>query len=181
MKRVITLFSLAVILFSFTSAVKGKFPSMECMDINDKTVNIPTAVKGKYTILGFAYSQKAEDDLKSWYSPLYQKFIAVPEKKPMFWEPYDVNLYFIPMFSGVKKAAAGQFKKEVKKNVDKDLQNHILMFKGKIKEYKSSLKMSDKSKPYFFLLDGDGNIVYRAEGAFSQSKLTKLEQQIDDF
>ena len=85
------------------------------------------------------------------------------------------------MFSGIKKAATGQFQKEVRKNVEEKLQNHILLFKGKIKNYKSSLKMSDKSKPYFFLLDEEGNIVYRANGAFSESKLTKLEQQIDDF
>ncbi len=181
MKKVIFLFSLTAILFSFTSAVQEKFPSMACLDVNDKAVNIPSAVNGKYTILGFAYSQKAENDLKTWYKPLYQKFIAVPEKKPMFWEPYDVNLYFIPMFSGVKKAAAGQFQKEVKKNVEEKLQNHVLLFKGKVKDYKSSLKMGDKSKPYFFLLDPQGNIVYRANGAFSKSKLTELEQQIDDF
>lgn len=181
MKRLTILASILFVLFSFTSSVQEKFPSMSCLDVNDNAVEIPASVAGKYTILGFAYSQKAEDDLKTWYNPLYNKFIRVPEKKPMFWEPYDVNLYFIPMFSGIKQAAAGQFQKEVKKSVDKDLQNHILMFKGNIKDYLKTLSMNDKKIPYFFLLDGNGNVVYKASGAFSKTKLTQLEQKIEDF
>ncbi len=181
MKKIAFLSCIAFVLFSFTSAVQTKFPNMTCQDIEGKSINLPADVSGKYTILGFAYSQKAEKALNTWYKPLYQKFIMVPDPKPMMWEPYDVNLYFIPMFSGLKKAAAGQFKKEVKEKVDPNLQGNILLFKGKIKEYKKQLNMKDKTKPYFFLLDKDGKIIYRTEGAFSKAKLTKLEQQIDDF
>lgn len=181
MKKITMLAVVALFLASFTYLVKEKFPSMECIDVNDKVVKIPAAGVGKYTILGLAYSQKAEDDLKTWYGPLYNKFIRVPEKKPMFWEPYNVNLYFIPLFSGVKQAAAGQFQKEVKKNVEPSLQPHILMYKGKIDDYVSTLSMKDKNIPYFFLLDKEGNIVYKASGAFTQTKLTQMEQKIQDF
>ena len=42
-----------------TAQVIGKmFPDMEAETVEDKKINLPTDTKGKYTLLGLAYSKK---------------------------------------------------------------------------------------------------------------------------
>ena len=51
-------------MFAFSVIVNAQvigkiFPAMETQTIEDKTVMLPDDVKGKYTLLGLAYSKKS--------------------------------------------------------------------------------------------------------------------------
>ena len=86
------------------------FPDMICEDYNGKAVSIPTDTKGKYTLICVAFSTAAETDLKTWVNPIYNKFIGkVDASKADVFDvhtDYDVNLYFVPMFTGFNKLAS---------------------------------------------------------------------------
>lgn len=123
-----------------------------------------------------AYSQKAEDLLDSWYQPIYDKFIA---KLGMFDKGYDVNLYFVPMYIGLKQAAYESSLKELKASSRKDLFPHILFYKGKLEPYDKELKMTDKSQAYLFILDEKGNILYSTSGKYSENKMYEIEEVLN--
>lgn len=160
--------------------VIGKmFPDMEAETVEDKKVNLPTDTKGKYTLLGLAYSKKSEDELNSWFNPVYNKFIRKATGL-MAGMGYDVNVYFIPMFTGVNAAATGTAKKKAIKNVDPQLLPYILFYKGELKTYKQELDFEKKDIPYFFVLDKEGKIVYATSGKFTEDKLDELEDSIED-
>ena len=76
----IALSILSVSSFYFSNAqVIGKiFPSMDAETVEDKKVNLPGDVKGKYTLLGLAYSKKSEDELNTWFEPVFSKFVQKP-------------------------------------------------------------------------------------------------------
>jgi hypothetical protein len=58
--------------FKPVGGVEGKmFPTMLCENYNGKKVTLPAETKGKYTLLGMAFSNGAEDDLKTWINPIY--------------------------------------------------------------------------------------------------------------
>jgi hypothetical protein len=83
-------------------AQTGKmFPALQGELLDGKTMTLPTTT-GKKTLVGLAYSSKAEDALKSWYQPLYDKFIA---KKGMFDDQIDIETYFVAMYIGLKQTA----------------------------------------------------------------------------
>jgi hypothetical protein len=67
------LLTILVVLGTFSLAnaqVIGKqFPDMEAETAEDKKVNLPTDTKGKYTLLGLAYSKKSEDELNYMVQP----------------------------------------------------------------------------------------------------------------
>ena len=65
--------------------------------IDQKRITMPADVKGKYTLLCFASSTKAQKDLETWLDPVYQKFIA---KTGIMDDMYDVNVFFIPLVKG---------------------------------------------------------------------------------
>jgi hypothetical protein len=163
-----------------SAQVIGKmFPDMEAETVEDKKINLPTDTKGKYTLLGLAYSKKSEDELNSWFNPVYNKFIRKTTGL-LAGMGYDVNVYFVPMFTGVNAAATGTAKKKAIKNVDPQLLPYILFYKGELKTYKQELDFEKKDIPYFFVLDKEGKIVYATSGKYTDDKLDDLEDSIED-
>mgnify|MGYP000384717440 CR=1 FL=1 len=163
-----------------SAQVIGKmFPDMEAETVEDKKINLPTDTKGKYTLLGLAYSKKSEDELNSWFNPVYNKFIRKATGL-LAGMGYDVNVYFVPMFTGVNAAATGTAKKKAVKNVDPQLLPYILFYRGELKTYKEALDFEKKDVPYFFVLDKEGKIVYATSGRFTPDKLDDIEDSMED-
>jgi hypothetical protein len=160
--------------------VEGQaFPQLTAETIDDLEVSLPDDVKGKYSLIGMAYSKKSEDDLNTWFSPVYNKFIR--EATGLFSSfQYDVNVYFVPMFTGVNAAATGTAKKKVSKNLDERLLPYILFYKGSLKPYKDALEFEKKDVPYLFVLDEEGTIIYATSGAYSDQKMTDIEEVLEE-
>lgn len=155
-----------------TELVGKSFPIITCETLTDVEKAIPHDCKGKFTLLAMAYSSDAENDLQSWLNPVYNKFIA---KTGMFDSEYDINLYFIPMFTGTNIATANLFKKRMKEEMNKEIHPNVLFYKGNIDEYKKTLKMDKKDTPYIFLLDKEGKIIYNTFGVYSDDKMEAIE------
>lgn len=178
MKSVLFL-SLLFTCLNLNAQVVGKlFPAMEAETVEDKKIKLPDNVKGKYTLLGLAYSKKSEDELNSWFQPVFQKFI---QKNKGLFEGfgYDVNVYFVPMFTGVNAAAAGTAKKKAMKDIDPNLLPYILFYKGELKTYKDALDFEKKDTPYFFVLNPEGKIVHATSGKYSTQKMDAVEEVIE--
>jgi hypothetical protein len=159
--------------------VIGKtFPAMEAETVEDKKVNLPADVAGKYTLVGMAYSKKSEDELNSWFQPVFQKFIQ-KTNGVLAGFTYDVNVYFVPMFTGVNAAATGTAKKKASKNIDPQLLPYILFYKGELKTYKEALDFEKRDIPYFFVLDPQGKIVYATSGKYTDEKMDAVEEKIE--
>ena len=130
MKRLMFVISLSLCVSFAKAQVIGKtFPGMEAETVEDKKVKLPGDVAGKYTLIGMAYSKKSEDELNSWFQPVFQKFIQ-KGKGLMSSFAYDVNVYFVPMFTGVNAAATGTAKKKAAKSIDPQLLPYILFYRG---------------------------------------------------
>jgi len=180
MKKLFVILAACVVFTNVTAQVVGKmFPVMEAETVEDKKVKLPDAVKGKYTLLGLAYSKKSEDELNSWFQPIFQKFI---QKNTGVFESfgYDVNVYFVPIFSGINAAATGTAKKKAIKNVDPNLLPYLLFYKGDVKPYKEALDFEKKDVPYFFVLDKTGKILYATSGKYTQKKMDEIEGVLEE-
>ena len=154
------------------------FPDMVAETVEDKKVSLPNDVAGKYTLLGLAYSKKSEDELNSWFNPIFTKFIQKQEGMMASFS-YDVNVYFVPMFTGINAAGTGTAKRKALKNTDPKLLPYILFYKGELKKYKEALDFEKRDIPYFFVLDPDGKILYATSGAYSESKMDEVEKVIE--
>lgn len=177
----ISLFAIVLLVGATTgfSQVIGKmFPDMEAETVEDQVVKLPAEVQGKFTLLGLAYSKKSEDELNSWFQPVFEKFI---QKNKGLFESFghDVNVYFVPMFTGVNAAATGTAKRKALKNVDPQLLPYILFYKGELKPYKEALDFEKKDVPYFFVLDKTGKIIFATSGKYSQAKMDAVEEVLE--
>lgn len=167
------------IVFTLVANVYGQkdkvFPSISGEDYKDKIITLPDDTKGKMTLIGMAYSKKSEDDLKTWFNPVYQMFIYKSEKPSLFEASIpDVHVYFLPMFTGINQAAAGTAKNKMIKGIDEKLLPYIIFYKGELKKYKDELDFEKKDIPYFFVLDEEGKIIYATSGAYSEKKMDSI-------
>jgi hypothetical protein len=179
MRQFLFLLILASSITIQAQVVGKQFPDMEAETVEDKKVKLPQDVKGKYTLVGLAYSKKSEDELNTWFSPVFSKFIQKPTGGLFSGLTYDVNVYFVPMFTGVNAAATGTAKKKAIKNVDPQLFPYLLFYKGELKPYKESLDFEKKDIPYFFVLDPEGKIVHATSGAYTEDKMDAVEEVIE--
>ena len=152
---------------------------MEAETLSNEMLNLPEALAGKYTIIGMAYTKKSEEDLKTWFSPAYNQFMREPDKTNIFASEYDINLFFIPMFTGHKTVAYKSVMEKVQGTVDKQLHKHVLFYKGAIKEYKEALNFKGRDEPYFYLLNDTGEIIWMTSGAYSTKKMQEIVDHLD--
>lgn len=168
--------------FIVEAQIGDTFPEMSGITLTDKTISIPADTQDKYTLIGLAYSKKAEDDLKTWFQPVYEKFVReskpnqlIPEVKP------DVHVVFVPMFTGIKQGASNAAIKKMKKGIDEKLHANVMVYSGKLGDYKEALDFEKKDAPYFFVIDKNGKIVYATSGSYSSKKIGEIESEVSDF
>ncbi len=176
--QIILVIFTSAILFSFEPAGPQPFPNLHGITLLNKELDIPKDIKGNYSLLGLAYSKKAEEDLLTWAEPIFNNYIYHNENSLFPDEKKDVNVYLIPMFTGAKAAVEQKAKKTMKAKIDQKFHDHILVYHGSNHEYKAKLGVKEKDVPYFFVLDREGNVVYKTTGAFNSKKLDAIDEII---
>jgi len=170
MKKIFFVCYFLLISITFYGQVNTQFPNLTGKTLSDKTINIPTDTKGKYTIICISHSQKSSEAIKNWMQPMYTAFLDDSE--------YDTYIYFIGMIAGIKELMGSTIEKKMKETIDPELQPYVLLYRGNVGDYKQSLSMPDKESPYFFVLDKQGKIVYKTSGAYTDDKLDAIENSI---
>lgn len=144
--------------------------------IDHQKISIPNDVKGKFTLLCFASSTKAQKDLESWLDPVYQKYIA---KTGIMDDAFDVNVFFVPLVRKGNQAFEATMKRKFQESAQADLKPHVLFSETNAEEIITSLNMNQTEIPYLFLLDKDGKIVYRTNGGYTEEKFDKIDELIE--
>lgn len=172
--------SIAILLPLISNAQVGNtFPEMKAESLKNEMINIPSDLEGKYTLICLAYSKKAEEDLKKWFSPVYNNFIRAADPSNPFAFSYDINTYFIPMLTGAKRPTYKSVMKKTKASIDPILQPNILFYEGTIKHYTDALQLKNNKVPYFYILNPDGVIKYFTSGNYTDEKMQEIVNAVE--
>ena len=71
-------------------------------------------------------------------------------------------------------------KNKFKESAQADLRPHVLFCDKDGKTVLEKLNMNNKEIPYLFLLNKEGQIVYRTSGAFTDEKFDAIDELIVD-
>jgi hypothetical protein len=114
-------------------------------------------------------------DLEAWYEPAYLRFVA---KHGLFANAYRTELYFVPLFTGANKAAYEPSLKRFRKSATPETADRVVFVKTELELVRDALGLHDKDIPYFFVVDAQGRIVHREQGAFTEDKLDAIEEAL---
>jgi hypothetical protein len=155
------------------------FPPMECKNVDGIKSNLPTSLKGKKSVLCLAYSQKAQEKLQGWIdASVHNLILRSSEKSLIPEEAYDIHAFFVAMLTGANQNLANAAEGQIKKNIDVQLHPYILVYKGELEPFKSTLKMDVKDDPYVFVLDEKGKVIYTTHGAYTDKAMDDIEELI---
>ncbi|MEO8588061.1 MAG: hypothetical protein ABI432_01735 [Flavobacteriales bacterium] len=172
MRTILLVLTLALATTGFT---QQPFPTLEGETASGGPMSLPLTNAKGFTLVGIAYSQRAQPMLEEWYEPAYLRFIA---KHGLFAGEYDVDLFFVPLFIGLNKATYEPSLKKFRKSASPEIVDHVMFSKAELDPLKASLGMTSKDIPYFFVLDQQGRIVHRTQGAFTEEKLEAIEDML---
>lgn len=186
-KKNIKIFTFCLFLFSVTSLNAQQFPHMLGHSLNGKSINLPIKSSkdvfktGRPTFVALAHSQKSDAYLKEWRRELFDLFIQAPSTDLFSFEPYDANLAFVVLLTGVQKAAGKKVESKLKENItDTKWKSHILIVKGKTLSDYPVLQLNRKEDvPHFYLMDKNGKIVYMTSGHYTKQKGQELQDKLD--
>ena len=166
------------LLFAFFAQAQQVFPALRCETLSDKTITIPTDVKGKKTVVCLAMSPKAEKSLRAWNNPLYNALVAEGMGGLMGGRMYDVNLCFVGMLKGIAKLGLNETKKQSKKEVEKKLYDNFMVSDDDVKTLMKTLNITEVKEPHFFVLDDKGKVIYHTQGDYTPEKLNEITEQL---
>jgi len=174
----ITLISLLTLFTTTLFAQEGElFPSIEVVDLNENKSTIPEDTKGKFTLVGIAFSEDAQNDLYSWSQPVFSEFMDDNNLSSLVYDPY---VKLILMFGGANQLVYNKAKEQITQGTDETLKDNVVMYKGSIKDYRKTLKLKNRKTPYFFVLDKEGKIIYTTEGRYSRQVIKEVGNLIED-
>jgi hypothetical protein len=182
MNNLFKILSVLIFIFNTALAQEGqKYPAMSGDDLHDKHTALPQN-NGKVSLIAIAYSEESEAYLKDWRQPLFDLFVQAPGTDLFEFDAYDANLKFVVLLTGIKKAAEGKVRSKMEDNVQEHWKEHIVIIKGKTLDHYPTLHLGktkgERVKPYFFLLDKSGKIVYATSGEYTTEKQQELEDKL---
>ena len=139
-------------------------------------VELPSASSGKYCVVAIAASKKAEPMLQEWYEPAYLRFVA---KQGLFATEHEVDLWMVPIFTGLNKTAFGPSIKRLKEEADPEIASHVVFVKDDAAKLLTAMGIKEKDAPYFFLFDPKGKLIHQVHGDFTVEKLDDLEEAMN--
>ncbi|MCB0769458.1 MAG: hypothetical protein KDC00_03535 [Flavobacteriales bacterium] len=155
------------------SQAQTPFPALSGETAEGTSVELPNTNANGWTVVGIAYGKQASPVLEEWYEPVYLRFVA---KHGLMAGAYDAEVYFVPLFVGLNKSAYEPSMKKFRKSADPEIVDHVVFSKDEAETLIDRLDMNDKSIPYIFVVDNDGRIVHRTQGAYSEEKLEAIEE-----
>ena len=174
MKIICSLFK--ILLFSASPIISQPISNFTGHTLNQKQLTFPLDTKGKFTILCFATSLKSQNYLQTWLDPIYQKYIA---KTGIMDDAFDVNVYFIPVLKTSSRHIQENIQRQFSDNTPNELRSHVVFSDSPAEPLIAELKLSDESLPYIYLLDKNGNIIYKTSGAYTEDKFDAIDDLIE--
>lgn len=166
---------LFVICLQVKTSAQGLSISGETTD--GKRVELPQASSGKHCIIAVAASRKAEPLLQEWYEPAYMRFVA---KEGLMVSDVECDLWLVPVFTGLNKAAYGPSMDRLRQEADPDIARHVVFVKDDSAALLDMLGIKDRDEPYFFVIGPDGKRKHTEKGAYNVDKLDALEESLDN-
>lgn len=147
-----------------------KFPELKAETLSGKKITFPSVTEGKYALILMAFRRGTQPKVDSWLNPFIGEFGAKP----------NVTFYEIPMISGGWKIIGGWIDSGMRQGVPEQKHDHVATYYGPLKKFTDALNIDDLSGCYVFLLNPEGEIIWRETGWAEKNKLEHLFKVVNE-
>ena len=150
-------------------SVRAQIPSATGTTLSGDKVSLPGDLRGEPAVLVLGFSKGASGQAATWGKRLAADFHDQPE----------VHFYEMPMLSAVPKFLRGFVVKKIAQDVSDNGKKHFLPLYDHEPEWRAVAGVSNADDAYIVLVDGDGRVRWKAQGALSESSDAELRQKVN--
>jgi hypothetical protein len=141
------------------------FPVIKAETLSKKEVVFPEVTRGKYAFILIAFKRQTQGGVDSWLEPFIKDYGGRD----------DIDFYEIPMISGNWKWMSSWIDSGMRQGVAEFKHDHVATYYGPLKKYFEYFGVRDSGTVYVFLVDPEGQIIWRETGPADDRKYGKLK------
>jgi len=149
-----------------------KFPKVSGKDLNGNPQTIPDTLKGKLNLLVVAYQRWHVSPIETW----------IPYLQTLITEHPNVQFYELPTLRKFNFISQWMIDGGMRGGIrSKEMRERTITLYIDKAEFDETLDIPTEDTIYLFLVDCDGNILWRDTGTFSEEKGKEITQAISEF
>jgi hypothetical protein len=181
MKSVVWTLALIMTFFAFNSnqrtgawaeqTPRPHFPNVQASNLEKREFKLPADFEGERNLLLVAFEREQQKDVDTWLKEM-KRFEAIDPgfhyyEMPTIERPMALTRWFID--SGMRRGIPDRKARE----------RTITLYLDK-KPFCDALQITDQKKIYQFLVDRKGNVLWRSDGLFDETKGASLRGVLGD-
>ena len=143
------------------------FPPVKAANLSGKEMQMPGDFSGEYNLVLIAFERKQQTNVDTWLKPLVK--LSEAHK--------GLRYYELPTIDKLNAMTRFFINTGMKSGIpDKAQRDRTITLYIDKKPFKDTLKITSEKTIYALLLDRKGDVVWRAEGDYTEDKGKELEQ-----
>ena len=171
----LTILRYGAFLLAFTPAAlagdpaPARIPPVHATALNGDAIDLPATLKGNPAVLVMGFSQGSRGDVTAWGRRLAADFH----------DSAKVRYYEVSMLAGVPKFLRGYVLRKIAADVPDRAKPHFFSIDDHEAEWRTVASYHKPDDAYVLLVDGGGEVRWRAEGPVTDADYQQLRQQLD--
>ncbi len=154
------------LLLSLVPAWSDQLPKTDSESLAGQQVILPDSIRGHASVVIVGFSKSSQDAVKEWDTRARKQLGA------------GFDVYQVAVLEDAPAFVRGMIKHAMKGSTPVDRQGHFLVVVKGEAELKKAAAFAEANDPYVLLLDGSGEIRWRAHGAVTDSALRELADKV---
>jgi hypothetical protein len=146
-------------------ATQPHFPPVTAANLDKRPMKLPQDFAGKRNLVLIAFQRQQQKDVDTWLREIKQ-FEAVDSA---------LRYYELPTMAGVNALTRWLIDNGMRSGIHGREREHIITLYLDKTPFRAALGLPDESRIYVLLLDSQGNVVWRTEGIFDETKANSLK------
>jgi ATP10 protein len=151
-----------------TLAVGTALPQLRGETLLGNSLVLPDAAAGKAAFLTIGFSKKGGKNTRAWSERFAKDYGSHA----------NLTSYSVAMLEEAPKILRGFIKAGIKKSVPPQAQSRFLIVTSDEAAWKKYLNVADDDLAYVLLIDGNGRVIWKDQGAFDDKKYEALKAKL---
>lgn len=151
---------------AITTLGSGQIPRTAGESLAGQPVTLPDSFKGHVAVVIVGFTKGSQSAVKDWDAGARKQLGD------------GIDVYQVAVLEDAPTFVRGMIKHSMKGAIPADRQSHFLVVVKGEGELKKAADFSVADDPYVFLLDGTGDVRWRAHGAVSEAVLKELNEKV---
>jgi hypothetical protein len=148
----------------------GELPKLRGELLSGRSIVLPDSARGSALLLLLGFTYESRHDVEAWAERFRRDFGA----------DSALRCYEVPVIGGAARLARPFIDGGMRRGTPRALHERVITVYRDAGEWKQRVGFSERDVAYLLLVDGEGRVVWRAQGPFGEERYGLLAGRVRD-